>query len=106
MMQDKYFGKRVGADAESGFTMPDVCEVAKAYGIHTREIYCKESLQDTVNYVMRYPGPVVCAVGTPLEQAQTPRIRSYMVDGQITSAPMHDLTPELPELEQVMNENN
>ena len=105
MMQDKYFGKRVGADAESGFTMPDVCEVAKAYGIHTREIYCKESLQDTVNYVLRYPGPVVCAVGTPLEQAQTPRIRSYMVDGQITSAPMHDLMPELPELEQVMNEN-
>jgi acetolactate synthase-1/2/3 large subunit len=104
-MQDKYFGKRVGCDPQSGFTMPHIEDIAKAYRIDWSWI--SEDIEDInadVEWVMNFPEPMIVTVPCPLIQEQTPRIQSKMVDGQIVSAPMEDLYPELPELERVMNE--
>ena len=104
-MQDKYFGKRVGCDPQSGFTMPHIEDIAKAYRIEWSWISeDTEDINADVEWVMKFPERMIVTVPCPLIQEQTPRIQSRMVDGQIVSAPMEDLYPVLPELEQVMNE--
>lgn len=106
MMQDKYFGRRVGADANSGFTMPDVGKLASAYGISNYSypdgLYW--TVKDLVEMNLYNEQAFITVLKCPLEQPQTPRIQSKMVNGQIVSMPMEDMYPELPELEQVMNE--
>jgi acetolactate synthase-1/2/3 large subunit len=101
-MQDKYFGRRVGADADSGFTMPDIIDLAEAYDIRFERIRYTDELD--MDIITRGDYPFITEVKCPLTQEQTPRIQSQMIDGKITSLPMEDLYPVLPELEQVMNE--
>lgn len=105
MMQDKYFGHRVGADEPSGFTMPRVGDIARAYGIPCFYVRRKHALKKMITMVMDdFTAPCVIEVECPLEQAQTPRIRSEMTNGQITPFPMEDMYPELPELKELMRE--
>jgi acetolactate synthase-1/2/3 large subunit len=103
MMQDKYFGHRVGADEASGFTIPSIGDVSRAYGIPCFYIRRKSNMTKIVKMVLGMSAPCVIEVETPLLQAQTPRIRSEMIDGQITPFPMEDMYPELPELKELMN---
>ena len=103
MMQDKYFKHRVGADEASGFTIPSVDDVSRAYGIPCFYIKRKYNLHKMIKMVFDFTAPCVIEVETPLLQAQTPRIRSEMINGQITPFPMEDMYPELPELKELMN---
>lgn len=104
MMQDKYFGRRVGADGASGFTMPGIGDLAYAYGIDVWNLVNSDSIKHVVDRVLNNNDPEIIEVKCPLEQAQTPRIQTKMIDGQITALPMEDMYPELPELERLMEE--
>lgn len=102
MMQDKYFGKRVGADKDSGFTMPSIYGISATYGVNYARFYNSECLP-AINELAG-DNPIIIEVKCPLTQEQTPRIQSQMIDGKITSLPMEDMYPTMPELSQVMNE--
>lgn len=102
MMQDKYFGRRVGADKDSGFTMPSIYGISATYGVNYARLYNSECLP-AINELAG-DNPIIIEVKCPLTQEQTPRIQSQMIDGKITSLPMEDMYPTMPELSQVMNE--
>jgi acetolactate synthase I/II/III large subunit len=102
MMQDKYFGKRVGADKDSGFTMPSIYGISATYGVNYARLYNSECLP-AINELAG-DNPIIIEVKCPLTQEQTPRIQSQMIDGKITSLPMEDMYPTMPELAQVMGE--
>ena len=97
-MQKSHFkGNLVGSDPTSGFTLPDVRQVAEAYGIRTMDIRDHKNISKKVAAVLSCDGPVVCAVYVSPDQQTLPRATSSLrADGTIVSLPMEDMTPRLP----------
>ncbi len=95
--QASYFGgPNIGCTAETGLTLPDVCTVAKAYGLSTARIEDQTDLPTQVERVLRTPGPVVCDVRVLLDEPRAPRVTSVQrPDGSFASRPLEDLWPFL-----------
>jgi acetolactate synthase-1/2/3 large subunit len=96
--QRNYFeGRFVGSNPESHLTLPNIRSVAEAYGILTEEIRDHNNIREKVKSILDRPGPMVIAVHTSPNQTTQPRTTSVVrPDGIIVSAPMEDLTPQLP----------
>ena len=94
--QQNYFQHLVGADATSGLTLPDIKEVADAYGIPTRSITSQENLDEQVRDTLEITGPVLCEVIAPAAEQREPRLSSVQrPDGSMVSRPLEDLWPFL-----------
>jgi len=93
--QTGYFGgKLVGCDATSGLCLPDVKEVAKAFGIASRSISPKDDMRQIIREALAAPGPVVCEVNVMPDEPREPRLVSTRLDdGSIVSSPLEDLFP-------------
>ena len=77
-------------------TLPDVREVAKAYGIRTDIIESQDNLAAEIRRVLDTPGPVVCDVHIVLDEVRQPRLSSTQrPDGSFVSKPLEDLWPFL-----------
>jgi acetolactate synthase-1/2/3 large subunit len=99
--QSNWFeGRLVGADATSGLTLPDVLEVASAYGLSTARIADQANLGQQVREVLAMPGPVVCEVMAIPDETRAPRVASAQrPDGAMVSRPLEDLFPFLDRAE-------
>lgn len=95
--QTAFFGAcKIGCDAATGQTLPDVRRVAEAYGIATDEITSQCNLVDEIRRVLATPGPVVCDVHIVLDELRQPRLSSVQrPDGSFVSKPLEDLWPFL-----------
>lgn len=94
--QQGYFGRLTGADATSGLTLPDVVEVAKAYGLNTARISNPQNLRQQINQVLNIAGPVVCDVMVIPDEVRAPRVTSVQQpDGSMVSKPLEDMWPFL-----------
>lgn len=95
--QTAFFGScRIGCDAATGQTLPDVCRVAEAYGIATDAITSQRNLGEEIRRVLAAPGPVVCDVQIALDEIRQPRLSSVQLpDGSFVSKPLEDLWPFL-----------
>ncbi len=94
--QKNYFGRIFGADPQSGFTMPDVIEIAKAYGIHAVRVTDPARLKSEMQAILDHPGPAICDVVTMPEEQRAPRITSVQLpDGSMVSKPLEDMFPFL-----------
>ena len=95
--QTAFFGGcRIGCDAATGQTLPDVRRVAEAYGIKTDLITSQRNLADEIRRVLATPGPVVCDVHIVLDEIRQPRLSSAQLpDGSFVSKPLEDLWPFL-----------
>lgn len=92
--QNGNFHRLTGANAESGLTLPNMEKVAEAFGIKSMRIDKEDDLENDVNKVLEYDGPVVCRVITDIEQKIVPRQANYMrEDGQMASRPLYDMAP-------------
>ena len=90
------FGRLAGCNAESGLTLPDMYQVASAFGIHTMHIKNENHLSEQVAEVLDYDGPVVCTVNSDITQPVLPKQANYMKeDGQMASRPLDDMAPLL-----------
>jgi len=103
--QTAFFGEpRIGCDAKTGQTLPDVRKVAEAYGLTSTAIYDQTSLQAEVRRVLAMPGPVVCDVHVIPEEVRAPRLASVQrPDGSFVSKPLEDLAPFLERAEFLEN---
>lgn len=91
-MNDRFLG--VGPD--SGVQTPDFCRVADAYGLKTVKIANKSEIDEKLNEVFSYEGPVVCEVMVEEFGIIAPRIASrVMPDGSLKAAEFDDLWPFL-----------
>ncbi len=95
--QKNYFGSHfVGCDKTSGVCLPDILEVAKAYGFKTERIRHNGEIREKIKKVLSWKEPTVCElVGSP-DQQITPRLSSTIdANGKIVSRPLEDLHPLL-----------
>ena len=95
--QTAFFGGcRIGCDAATGQSLPDVRRVAEAYGIKTDLIGNQSNLAEEIRRVLATAGPVVCDVHIVLDEIRQPRLSSTQrPDGSFVSKPLEDLWPFL-----------
>jgi acetolactate synthase I/II/III large subunit len=95
--QSTFFGAcKIGCDAATGQTLPDIRRVAAAYGIATDVIESQLNLAQDIRRVLAAPGPVVCDVHIALDEIRQPRLSSVQLsDGSFVSKPLEDLYPFL-----------
>ncbi|MBQ8920705.1 MAG: thiamine pyrophosphate-binding protein [Oscillospiraceae bacterium] len=95
-MQRGNFGRFVASGPESGFTVPDFCAVAAAYGLQTFRIRNNREAEALMPEVLNAPGPVLCAVETDPEETVSPRVKAIpQPDGSMKSGALEAMWPEL-----------
>jgi acetolactate synthase-1/2/3 large subunit len=103
--QRAYFGEAtIGADRNSGLTIPDLAKVGTAFGLGTAVIKDQSNLRADLRRVLQMTGPVVCDVNVLPDEVRAPRLQSYQKpDGSFVSKPLEDLFPFLPREEFLAN---
>ncbi len=94
--QDNFFGRRMGADKNSGVGFPDIMRIAEAYNLKATQIVSDKDLGAQIKAVLDMPGPVVCEVILPTEYVFAPKLSSERKpDGRLVTKPMEDMFPFL-----------
>jgi acetolactate synthase-1/2/3 large subunit len=95
--QISFFGEpRIGCDASTGQTLPEIGRVAQAYGLCTDTIEDQSHLRSDLQRILSRPGPVVCDVRVIPDEVRAPRLSSIQrSDGSFVSKPLEDLWPFL-----------
>jgi acetolactate synthase-1/2/3 large subunit len=94
--QENHFGRVTGADATSELTLPDICRVAEAYGIHAERISSPKGARSAIREVLNGPGPCVCEVVLLPDEERMPRVQSVVTSsGSVKSKPLEDMWPFL-----------
>lgn len=94
--QRTYFGRMIAADSESGLQLPNIVNVARAFGILAIQINHVDNLRASIKSVLEHPGPMVCEIMVPKDEPREPRITSRQkTDGSFISSPLEDLFPFL-----------
>ena len=103
--QRSYFGKAsIGADRESGVTIPNLSKVAESFGLTAHVIADQTDLRAQIRHVLQMKGPVVCDVNVLPDEVRAPRLQSHQrSDGSFVSKPLEDLFPFLPREEFLAN---
>jgi acetolactate synthase-1/2/3 large subunit len=103
--QTAYFGSAtIGADKNSGITIPDLSAVGQAFKLSTAIIKDQTNLRADVRKVLDMPGPVLCDVNVLPDEMRAPRLSSFQKpDGSFVSKPLEDLFPFLPREEFLAN---
>ena len=94
--QDNFFGRRVGANKDSGVSFPDIDKIAEAYHIPFKKISSDKNLEHDIKGILAMKGPVICEVILPTEYNFAPKLSSERKpDGRMVSKPMEDMFPFL-----------
>lgn len=95
--QNTHFKLLVGADATSGLKLPDLQQLASAYGVGYARIDSHAALDDQLNAVLKQQGPVVCEVVVQVEEPRVPRVMTRIDEqGKPVTGALEDLYPFLP----------
>lgn len=91
-----FMGHLTGCTNESGLTLPNMKDIAEAFGIKGMEVNDESDLEEIMSSVLDYNGPVVCRINADIMQKVTPKQSSFMNDkGQMESRPLQDMEPLL-----------
>ncbi len=103
--QTAYFKQpTIGADRNTGLTIPDLSDVGQAFKLNTYVIHDQTNLREQVRHVLDMDGPVLCDVHVLPDEVRAPRLQSYQKsDGSFVSKPLEDLFPFLPREEFLAN---
>jgi acetolactate synthase-1/2/3 large subunit len=97
--QERFFGGfYVGSTGDSGTSFPDLGRIADAYRLPY--VWCphRGRLRSELAAALATPGPVICGVAGQRDQAVLPAVASVRLpDGRLRSAPLHLMSPPLPE---------
>lgn len=108
LMQDNLFnGRRIGSTPDSGVSNPDFIKVANAYGFKTFNFTNNKDLEDNIDEVLLFNGPVICQIIMPENQPLIPRVQSTKdKDGKIVSNSLENMYPYLSdsEMEDIMSQ--
>jgi len=103
-MQTRYFGQRMGSDATSGMTLPNLIKVASSYNLTACQIVDQTDLRKQVKKIIELPGPVICDVLMKPDEPRAPSLSSMQnAKGVMVSKPLEDLWPFLERDEFIAN---
>lgn len=96
-MQTNLFHKHfVACNDKSNLSMPSIAKVAEASGLKSLVINNNKELEQKVQEVFSYEGPIICEVMTPIDLTAIPKQVSYKrADGQMESLPLEYMSPAL-----------
>ena len=95
--QNTHFKLLVGADSSSGLQLPDLAQLASAYGVGYARIESHASLQVNLQAVLDRDGPVICEVLVQVEEPRVPRVMTRIDEnGKPVTGALEDLYPFLP----------
>jgi acetolactate synthase-1/2/3 large subunit len=98
-------GYLVGADFTTGLTNPSFELLANAFDLKYYQINNNSEIDDTILNVLKEVGPVLCELNISEDVRIEPKAQAIKnSDGTITSKPLNDMYPYLPEEE--INYNN
>lgn len=93
-MQNNNFGMCVASGPESGYTVPDVCAIAQAYGFPTYIVRDNRELLERLPAILSEEGPCLCSVWVDPNETVSPRVRAFpQPDGKIKSGALEDMWP-------------
>ena len=96
LMQQKNFKKFVGADDNSGLTLPKFLKVAKSFGFKTKKLINENNLNQNLDKVMKSKHSVICEIITPPMQELVPRVQTQMnKNGSFEPAMLDNMYPFL-----------
>ncbi|WP_256597770.1 thiamine pyrophosphate-binding protein [Pseudomonas sp. TKO14] len=102
--QSAHFKLLVGADAESGLQLPNLRQLAEAYGVGYALIEGHTDLDARLREVLDREGPVVCEVMVQVEEPRIPRVMTRInAQGKPESGALEDLYPFLSREEFALN---
>lgn len=107
--RNMFNGFFVGANPESGLTLPDTCAVSKAYGIRHKRATSHHDLPDAIAWTLRGDDPALCCLKLADNHVTAPRVQAMKTaNGSMVSKPLEDMWPYLPreEFEQNMIARN
>lgn len=95
--QSTHFKLLVGADASSGLRLPELGQLASAYGVGYVRIDAHQGLEERLIEVLEQDGPVICEVLVQAEEPRVPRVMTRIDEnGKPVTAALEDLYPFLP----------
>lgn len=96
--QRNYFeGRYLGTGPEGGLWLPDLEQLAKAYGFPFMKIDDASGLDEKLNTALELPRPCMIDVRLAANESLTPKAAAIpQPDGSIISMPLEDMTPLLP----------
>ncbi len=95
--QDSFFNSyRIGSDAASGVSFPNIIKLGQVYGFRTFHIANYSQVDEIITEVLTCNEPVLCEVMLPYEYKFSPKLASKKLDdGRMVSSPLEDLFPFL-----------
>lgn len=98
MQRNNFEGHYVASDRESGLTMPNLCNVAEAYGFKTYQIYDNGELDAMLPEIMKDDAPLFCELMVLPEETVSPRVKAIVGEnGKMMSGPLEKMWPYLEE---------
>jgi len=95
--QSTHFNLLVGADASSGLKLPELGQLAAAYGVGYARIETHQGLDERLLEVLEQEGPVICEVLVQVEEPRVPRVMTRIDEnGKPVTGALEDLYPFLP----------
>lgn len=103
--QRKFFEDRfIGADKNSGVSLPSLKKIAKAYGIAYFKISKIKALSRVIRKVLKINGPVICEVMCRTWDEVIPTLGTIKLsDNRLVSRPLEDMFPFLSRKEFLEN---
>jgi acetolactate synthase-1/2/3 large subunit len=89
-------GRHIGEGMNTGLGLPQLSDVASAYGIDYEDVKHVSSLRGAIERMQDNPLPCILDVISPRNQVLQPRIASKMIDGKMVSSEYDDMFPHLP----------
>lgn len=95
-MQRNFFeGNYVGSDSSSGHIMPDIIEIAKAYGFKTCVIGTNREMEQELPLIMANDDPVLCTLRMNPSETVSPRVKAICGEnGQMLPGRLEQMWPE------------
>ena len=97
--QKTYFeGRFYGSSKEGGLTLPNLENIANAYGINFIEMESSRDIKSVTAKSLETEGAIICRVKVSPRQVTAPRVTSRQhEDGNMETAPMEYMWPEVQE---------
>jgi len=100
-MQDARFNRRVGSDANSGFTLPDLYRTAVLFEMPYHEINSNAQM-DKIPAILDAPHASITRVNSSLAFRYACKVQASLRDGVFVNDAMEDMTPKIDDLERIM----
>lgn len=94
MQRGNFEGRYVASSEESGFTIPDISAVAKAYGFKTYAMANNEEMLQILPQILADDEPMLCEVFTSPDETVWPRVKAMVLpDGSMQSGQLENMWP-------------